>query len=309
MVFDDLVEREQYDLVVGDEAWDVDYFLHENPGLKRSAYAWFTDFVGWLPMPDGGEEEAALTADYNAEMLDHRARHRGLRDRSIFVGNPDDIVPTAFGPDLPDIRTWTEANFDFAGYVTGFEPRGVRRPGRRPRPLGYRPDERVCLVTVGGSGVGGALLRRVLDAVPLARRLVPELRFRSSPDPGSTPRRCPRCRASSCSATGPTCTSSSPRATSPSCRAVSRLHGADGPRAPVPLRPAAAPLRAEPPRAPPARALRRRHPPRLRPCGRPGRAGHGAGPRSSAARWPTGRSRPTARSAPPRCSPACSDRA
>ncbi len=177
MVFDDLVDRERYDLVVGDEAWDVDYFLHENPQLKRSAYAWFTDFVGWLPMPDGGEEEAALTADYNAEMLEQRARHRRLRDRSIFVGNPDDIVPAAFGPDLPDIRTWTEANFDFAGYVTGFDPAAYAdRDAIRAR-LGYRPDEKVCVVTVGGSGVGTSLLRRVLDAVPLARRLVPELRF------------------------------------------------------------------------------------------------------------------------------------
>jgi hypothetical protein len=37
--------------VVGDEAWEVDYYLHENPELKRFAYAWSTDFVGWLPMP------------------------------------------------------------------------------------------------------------------------------------------------------------------------------------------------------------------------------------------------------------------
>ena len=51
-----------------------------------------TDFVGWLPMPSGGDAEAALTADYNAEMLEQRARYRRLRDRSIFVGNPDDIV-------------------------------------------------------------------------------------------------------------------------------------------------------------------------------------------------------------------------
>lgn len=35
---------------------------------------------------------------------------------------------------------------------------------------GYRPEERVRAVTVGGSGVGESLLRRVLDAVPLARR-------------------------------------------------------------------------------------------------------------------------------------------
>jgi pimeloyl-ACP methyl ester carboxylesterase len=51
MVFHDLVEAQHYDLVIGDEAWDVDYFLHENPELKRFAFAWMTDFVGWLPCP------------------------------------------------------------------------------------------------------------------------------------------------------------------------------------------------------------------------------------------------------------------
>ena len=34
MVFHDLVRDEQYDLWIGDEAWELDYFLHENPELK-----------------------------------------------------------------------------------------------------------------------------------------------------------------------------------------------------------------------------------------------------------------------------------
>src|SRR6478736_8213234 len=54
MVFAELTASEPFDLWVGDEAWDIDYFLHENPELKRAPYAWMTDFVGWLPMPDGG---------------------------------------------------------------------------------------------------------------------------------------------------------------------------------------------------------------------------------------------------------------
>ena len=74
MVFHDLVREEPYDLWIGDEAWELDYYLHENPEQKRAAYVWLTDFVGWLPMPDGGEHEAFLTADYNAEMIEHIAR-------------------------------------------------------------------------------------------------------------------------------------------------------------------------------------------------------------------------------------------
>jgi hypothetical protein len=51
-------------------------------------------------------------------MIEHIARYPGLRDRAVFVGNPDDIGPQAFGPGLPAIRGWTEEHYDFAGYVT-----------------------------------------------------------------------------------------------------------------------------------------------------------------------------------------------
>ncbi|GAA1140190.1 glycosyltransferase [Ornithinicoccus hortensis] len=193
MVFQDVVEEGCYDLVVGDEAWDVDYFLHENPELKRFAFAWMTDFVGWVPMPDGGEHEVALTADYNAEMIEQRARYGRVRDRSIFVGSPEDVVDLPFGPGLPGIREWTEANFDFAGYVTGFVPPTQQEREQVRRRLGYGEDDLLCVVTVGGSGVGGPLLHRVLDAVPAARRLVPGLRFLvvTGPriDPAGLPRR------------------------------------------------------------------------------------------------------------------------
>jgi predicted glycosyltransferase len=193
MVFAEVVEQQSYDLVIGDEAWDVDYFLHENPELKRFAFAWLTDFVGWLPMPDGGDREARLTADYNAEMLEQRARFARVRDRSVFVGNPDDVVPESFGPGLPMISAWVRDNFDFAGYVTGFDPVDVADRDALRKQLGYRPDRRLCVVTVGGSGVGAPLLRRVLDAAPVVRRTEPDLHFLvvAGPriDPGSLPRR------------------------------------------------------------------------------------------------------------------------
>ena len=192
MVFNDVVEETPYDLVIGDEAWDVDYFLHENPELKRFSFAWMTDFVGWLPMPDLGEREAFLTADYNAEMLEQRARYKRIRDRQVFVGNPEDVVDEPFGPGLPNIREWTVAHYDFAGYITGFDPPTAEEVARSRRELGYGDADVLCVVAVGGSGVGEHLLRRVLDAVPMARSRMPELRFLvvTGPriDPGLLPR-------------------------------------------------------------------------------------------------------------------------
>jgi predicted glycosyltransferase len=177
MLFHDVISEERYDLWIADEGWEIDYYLHEHPDLKSANYAWLTDFVGFLPMPDGDEREEFLTADYNAEMVEHIAAHPQVRDRAIFVGNPDDIVDERLGPDLPMIREWTEQHFDFSGYVSGFDPAEFADREALRAELGYGPDEKVCIVTVGGSGVGESLLRKVIAAHADAKRAVPELRM------------------------------------------------------------------------------------------------------------------------------------
>ncbi|MGB0100003.1 MAG: alpha/beta fold hydrolase [Nocardioides sp.] len=174
MVFDDLVRERDFDLWIGDEAWELDHFLHENPTLKRTPFAWLTDFVGWVPMADGGDREADLTSDYNAEMVEHVARHPGLRDRAVFVGEPGDLVDASLGDGLPTIRDWTLEHFEFSGYVMGDRPDPADRARLRAR-LGYDESEVACLVSVGGSGIGAPLLRRVIDAYDVARQRVPDL--------------------------------------------------------------------------------------------------------------------------------------
>ena len=175
MVFHDLVCDEPYDLWIADEGWDIDHFLFDNPELKRTSYAWLTDFVGWLPMPEGGAAEAVLTADWNAERVERMRRYPRLRDRSIFVGNPDDLVDVPLGPELPTVRDWTLERYTCTGYVTGPGIPDDREALRAE--FGYRPGERICLVSVGGSGVGGHLLRRVASAFPLAEKAIPGLRM------------------------------------------------------------------------------------------------------------------------------------
>jgi pimeloyl-ACP methyl ester carboxylesterase/predicted glycosyltransferase len=176
MTFLDVVEADRYDLVVGDEAWEVDHFLHEHPPAKRARFAWLTDFVGYLPVTGGDPREAALVADYNAEMIGHLARHPGVRDRSVFVGDPEDVLDVPFGPGLPSINEWTRAHYQFAGYVTGYDPAAL--PGRDElrHELGYSPGETVVVAAVGGSGVGAPLLRRLVEAHRIARRRLAGLR-------------------------------------------------------------------------------------------------------------------------------------
>ena len=174
MVFDDVVREDPFDVWIGDEAWEVDHFLHENPECKTAPFVWLTDFVGYLPMPAGGEREAFLTADYNAEMIEHIERYPRVRDRAIFIGDAEDIVPATFGPELPSIREWTERHYSFAGYVPGFDPRALADRAALRAELGYG-EEPLCMISVGGSGVGAPLLLRAIEALPLARERVPGL--------------------------------------------------------------------------------------------------------------------------------------
>ena len=177
MVYADLVRDEPYDLCVGDGAWELDYFLHENPELKRSAYAWLTDFVGWLPMPGGDAGEEALTTRWNTRMTAQLDRFPTVRDRSLFTGNPGDIVRGSLGDGLPQIRDWVEEHYQFPGYILGFRPSEVADRDAVRAELGYRPGEPVCIVTVGGTGVAAGLLHRAAAAFPAAQRLVPGLRM------------------------------------------------------------------------------------------------------------------------------------
>jgi len=177
MRFQQALEEDDYDLVVADEAWEVDHFWHEHPEFKKAQLAWFTDFVGYVPMPAGGKHEAMLATDYNAEMIRHVEGNPSLRDRAIFVGNPDDVIPLSFGEGLPAMRDWVPKHYDFAGYILGEHPQAFGSREALRAQFGYRPHERVCIVTVGGSGVGAALIRKILQSFPIAQRQRPDLRM------------------------------------------------------------------------------------------------------------------------------------
>jgi len=177
LVFAELLREEHYDIVIGDEAWEVDYHFHENPELKRQPFVFLTDFVGCLPMEEGNEREAYLCADRNADDIEHVARYPWIRDRAVFVGNPEDVPDLPFGPGLPLIRDWTRRNFAFSGYALPFDPKSLADTDALRARHGYRRDQKLVVAAVGGTAVGAPLLRHIADSFPAMKRRVPELRM------------------------------------------------------------------------------------------------------------------------------------
>jgi pimeloyl-ACP methyl ester carboxylesterase/predicted glycosyltransferase len=178
MVFADAVEAGDYDLWVGDEGWDLDYYLHENPEMKRAPYVFITDFIGMLSMrEDPTSTEFVRAWEKNAENVDHLRLHPDVRDLSLMVGDEDDVLDRPFGPNLPNMRQWAREHFKFSGYTYHFDPAEFRDKAALRASLGYRPDERVILVSVGGTRVGQKLLEKCAAAFSLIAPRVPDARM------------------------------------------------------------------------------------------------------------------------------------
>jgi pimeloyl-ACP methyl ester carboxylesterase/UDP:flavonoid glycosyltransferase YjiC (YdhE family) len=189
--FDDVVRDAGYDLWVGDECWEIDYFLHENPERKIAPYVFMTDVIGFVPTDPGDRREAELCADYNADSIEKRERFPRLRDLSMFIGSFDELPDLSFGPGLPPIRSWSSRWFTSVPYVLPFNPAAYRDRARLRARLGYPDDQPLLVAAVGGTAAGVSLLELTCDAFARLRKQRPDVRMLLVTGPRIDPRLLP----------------------------------------------------------------------------------------------------------------------
>ena len=89
MLFDDVVRDTTYDLWVGDEAWEVDHFLHENPERKIAPYA-LPHRRRRGPCPSlptrGTRARSSCVRTTTRRWSSAGSGSRDVRDRSVFIG-------------------------------------------------------------------------------------------------------------------------------------------------------------------------------------------------------------------------------
>ena len=167
-----------YDLWIGDEAWDARLLPAREPRAEDGRLR-VADRLRRLPA-DARRRRARGVADRRLQRRDDRARSRASRACATARSSSATRTtssPTASAPGCR--RSATGPSSTSASPATSpalTRPRSPTADALRAE-LGYGPDEQVCIVTVGGSGVGEPLLRRVIDSFPEAKRLVPQLRM------------------------------------------------------------------------------------------------------------------------------------
>jgi pimeloyl-ACP methyl ester carboxylesterase/predicted glycosyltransferase len=175
MVFDDAVREDGYDLVVGDESWDVVHYLHYNPTLKTAPFVFITDFVGASNVSNDQTRQAHVY-DFNGIWVEMRQRHPEASDLSIYVGELENLPDRPFGEGLSNIRQWTQEHFKFSGYILPFDPADYSNRQALRAQLGFSPEDKILLVAVGGTAVGRPLIKKCLEAQPGLKETIPGIR-------------------------------------------------------------------------------------------------------------------------------------
>jgi len=174
-IFQKVTERGGYDLVIGDETYDIATALNMRPGLKRSPFVMIYDFVGLDAMTWSPLERLGVYIFNLMWAQDYRKRYHP-DDLSLFVGTPEDVPDRSFGPMLPSRREYAEARYRFLGYIIPFDPADYRDTRVVRDELGYG-EEPLVICSIGGTSIGVELLELCGEAYEIIRGELPELRM------------------------------------------------------------------------------------------------------------------------------------
>jgi UDP:flavonoid glycosyltransferase YjiC (YdhE family) len=166
--------RENFDLVIGDEAYELYYALSaKHSRIPMSApFVMIYDFVGLDAMTASPLEH--LLVYFRNRMWARRYKNFPSGITHLFVGEPEDVPDTAFGFMLPNRRDWAKAHCKFLGYITCFDSADYADKVKVRTRLGYG-EEPLVICSIGATAVGQSLLRLCGMAFPIIRERIPDL--------------------------------------------------------------------------------------------------------------------------------------
>lgn len=170
-----IVERERPDLVIADEAYELEGAHARDPsrGWPPTVFLW--DFVKVYPGSwNVRDVRTARTVNRGWDRAFREGRIKGWTD--IFFGDLEDIPDEKLGMGMVNAREGARDRFDIAGNPLQFNPEDYLDKKIIRERLGYGP-EKLIICSAGGTAVGRELLRLCLDALPLMKERMPGLRM------------------------------------------------------------------------------------------------------------------------------------
>jgi hypothetical protein len=174
-VVDDIVSNGGYDLLIGDETYEISLGYRKHPDRKKCPFVMIYDFVGFDAMSKHPLEQAGVYL-WNRVWAGKGSGERSFIDLGLFIGEEADVPDESFGPFLPNRREWARRRCEFVGYVLDFDPARYAERVALRRELGYGPSPFV-IGAVGGTSIGRELLELCASVYPGLRDATPGLQM------------------------------------------------------------------------------------------------------------------------------------
>ncbi len=170
-----VMTRDRYDLLVGDETYDLVTAFRKSPGLKKSPFVMIYDFVGFDAMTSNPLERLGIYM-MNRRWASGYPNKPPPYDLGLFIGEPEDVPDSRFGFLLPGRREFALARYKFTGYILPFRPEEYNDNSAIRSRLGYG-REKLIICSIGGTSIGRQLLELCGEAYPLIKEKIPDARM------------------------------------------------------------------------------------------------------------------------------------
>jgi UDP:flavonoid glycosyltransferase YjiC (YdhE family) len=169
-----LVTAKKYDLIIGDETYEIYLTLKKHRELKKFPFVMIFDVVG-LDAVTKNPLEHLIAYYWNRVWSDeYRHKQKPPFDLGLFVGELNDVPDKSFGFMLPNRRKYAEAFYTFIGYVFPFDVTQFSDKHAIREKLGYG-DEPLLICSIGGTAIGKEQLELCGKACIIAKERIPNL--------------------------------------------------------------------------------------------------------------------------------------
>jgi len=174
-IFREIVNKAAFDLVIGDETYEIAVALIKKPSLIKIPFVMIYDFVGLHSVTKNPIEKLGVYLWNRIWSQDYKL-FSGGRNLALFVGELEDIGGGRFGYLLPNCRAHAEIYYKFVGYILPFDPMTLMDKAKIRAKLGYG-EEPLVICSIGGTSIGKGLLELCGEAYPIIRERLQNLRM------------------------------------------------------------------------------------------------------------------------------------
>lgn len=174
-IFKQIITEEHFDLVVGNETYEIMIALIFKLLKIRIPFVIIYDFLG-LDSMSGKMSERIGNYILNWIWTKDYKIFSAKDMQALFVGEPEDIPDKKLGFLLPNRREYAKANYKFIGYIILFDPPKYKDKIKIREKLGYG-EAPLIVCSIGGTSIGKGLLELCNQAYPIIKEKFPGLRM------------------------------------------------------------------------------------------------------------------------------------